>query len=140
MQILSFKIENYKSFYSTDDISLSSGFNVIIGENNVGKTALLEALTLQVGSSPHRSTKTMPYKNANPDPRSRISISIEVSKEELIEHLDRQGEFYVPIADNIPNVQNTLTNSFTDNNIIKLIYEDGTFKTAYLPKFGAKLA
>ena len=43
MRISSFKIKNYKSFLEPEKITFDKGFNLIIGQNNVGKTALLEA-------------------------------------------------------------------------------------------------
>jgi recombinational DNA repair ATPase RecF len=46
MLINEFKIINYKSYRVTTPIQLSTGFNVFIGKNNGGKTALLEALSL----------------------------------------------------------------------------------------------
>ena len=60
MYIASFRIENYKSFRTTDTVSLTSGFNVIVGQNNVGKTALVEALSLAAPNTPHRSLAALP--------------------------------------------------------------------------------
>src|SRR5207247_9662265 len=36
------------------------GFNVVVGQNNVGKTALVEALSLIAGHVPHRSLAALP--------------------------------------------------------------------------------
>ena len=60
MRICSFKIQNYKSFLEPRELTLEEGFNLIVGQNNVGKTALLEALSLQFKSKPHRSQLTAP--------------------------------------------------------------------------------
>ncbi len=60
MYLSSFRIENYKSFRTTDVISLTPGFNVIVGQNNAGKTALVEALSLTGGNVPHRSLIALP--------------------------------------------------------------------------------
>jgi predicted ATPase len=55
MLITEFKIINYKSYRATTPIQLSTGFNVFIGKNNGGKTALLEALSLStLVNKPHR--------------------------------------------------------------------------------------
>lgn len=48
MRISSFRISNYKSFIDSGEINLSPGFNVIIGQNNVGKTALFHLLKLHL--------------------------------------------------------------------------------------------
>ena len=44
MQILSFQIKNFKCFEDTPVVHLTTGINLVLGRNNVGKTALLEAL------------------------------------------------------------------------------------------------
>lgn len=54
MYIKKIRISNYKSFNEIQDILLSRGINLVVGKNNVGKTAFLEALTFNV-SSPHLS-------------------------------------------------------------------------------------
>jgi recombinational DNA repair ATPase RecF len=58
MRICSFKIKNYKSFLEPRELPLEEGFNLIVGQNNVGKTALLEALSLGFIGKPHRSQLT----------------------------------------------------------------------------------
>ncbi len=60
MRIKTFEIDHYKSFLASGEIYLTDGFNVIVGQNNVGKTALAEAISLRFGNHPHRSRKTMP--------------------------------------------------------------------------------
>src|SRR5437762_13860987 len=60
MYIASFRIENYKSFRTTEAVNLTPGFNVVVGQNNVGKTALVEALSLIAGHVPHRSLAALP--------------------------------------------------------------------------------
>jgi predicted ATP-dependent endonuclease of OLD family len=106
MRISSFKIQNYKSFLSSDEIKLSSGFNVIVGKNNVGKTALVEALTMrtedrQLQDKPHRSSKTVPYIGATPPEFSRVDISFELDGDELKNILaDKLPDFYIPLLPN----------------------------------------
>jgi AAA15 family ATPase/GTPase len=41
----SFRVQNYKSYLDSGELKLSPGFNVIVGQNNVGKTALVDALS-----------------------------------------------------------------------------------------------
>jgi len=60
MRIVSAQIENYKSFLDSGDIQFSPGFNVIVGQNNAGKTALVEALSLDFDNKHHRSSITVP--------------------------------------------------------------------------------
>ena len=58
MHISKLKIESYKSFHFSDDLNLKPGFNVIVGQNNAGKTALVEALSLDFSDIPHLSVVT----------------------------------------------------------------------------------
>jgi predicted ATPase len=55
MQIKQFRLVNYKSFEDSGWLRFSSGFTVVVGKNNAGKTALLEVIKI-VGltSKPHR--------------------------------------------------------------------------------------
>ncbi len=103
MRIVSARVENYKSFFDSGDIQLTSGFNVIVGQNNVGKTALVEGLSLRFENKPHRSLKTVPDSLSVPRPLSRVRIVLELSGEELTGLLKSHfPKFYVPITMNEP--------------------------------------
>jgi predicted ATPase len=52
-------IQNYKSF-RLSDVRFAQGFNVVVGQNNAGKTAMLEGVSLKFSSNPHRSLETRP--------------------------------------------------------------------------------
>jgi predicted ATP-dependent endonuclease of OLD family len=56
MRINSFRIFNYKSFSDSGQHSLGPNINLVVGQNNVGKTALMQALSLQFMSRPHRDS------------------------------------------------------------------------------------
>src|SRR5229473_4755 len=59
LQLKKFRVWNYKSFFDSRELELGSGFNVLVGQNNSGKTALLEALQPnQLRDKPHRSFET----------------------------------------------------------------------------------
>ncbi len=78
MYIARFKIENYKSFLSSQELDLTPGFNVVVGPNNVGKTALVEALSLRFDNRPHRSMTTFPHPGMQAlRDCQRIKLSIE---------------------------------------------------------------
>ena len=83
MRIAKIKIRNYKSFRESEELELTSGFNIIAGQNNTGKTALLEALSLRFNPNAHRSLVTMPARDAVIDAVSSVDISVSVSREEL---------------------------------------------------------
>jgi predicted ATPase len=84
MYISKFNIQNYKSFYSTEDIELHNGINIITGQNNAGKTALLQLLSLNFSHHPHKSTKTLPSIQTVITQQSSVNIELILSKEEII--------------------------------------------------------
>lgn len=99
MLITKVRITNYKSFQDTEDFGLMPGFNVIVGENNSGKTALLEALSLQFQDIPHRSTRTIPYPYARTGNNSRVNMTLGIEQEELVNILlDNHPKFHIPVT------------------------------------------
>lgn len=95
MQIINVEIENYKSFLSSGIIPLTPGFNVIVGQNNAGKTALVEALSLTYGNAPHRSLETAPTAQSQPSGLSGVNIWFRASTEQIAEVCAADGSFYV---------------------------------------------
>ena len=97
------KIENYKSFRSSGEFNFTAGFNVIVGENNAGKTALIEALSLDFEHIPHRSSNTVPYRGATVNSASIINITFKLDKDELENILiDKEPQFHIPISNDFP--------------------------------------
>lgn len=91
MHISSFEAINYKSFLSSGQMKLEPGFNVVVGQNNVGKTALAETLSLNLVANPHRSQKTIPVAGGVPaDPHSSARVTLGISAEELREIVKRK--------------------------------------------------
>ncbi len=96
MYIASFRIENYKSFRATDVVNLTPGFNVIVGQNNVGKTALIEALSLNAPSKPHRSMKSLPTPTTPLPANSVVEVSFVLGRSEFIDVLRGLPSVWVP--------------------------------------------
>lgn len=101
MYISKFQVLNYKSYQDSSEVEFKPGFNVITGQNSAGKTALLEALTLQFGiSRPHRSLLTVPVPGVLPNPRTSVCITLMISGEELLRLMqsvaDAQVVFHAP--------------------------------------------
>lgn len=94
MRIRKLTISNYKSFSVTDEISFDHGFNVIIGPNNVGKTTLLEALSLSFNNKPHLSLTTSPRKGMPLNPYSKVEIVFTFEPGELEESLITLGRSF----------------------------------------------
>ncbi|VXD24863.1 RecF/RecN/SMC N terminal domain protein [Planktothrix serta PCC 8927] len=74
MYISKFQIFNYKSFKDSTWLEFKPGINVIIGQNNVGKTAFLEALELRFSDHPHKNIrKLQPQKKRQFSPFTNLS-------------------------------------------------------------------
>jgi predicted ATPase len=83
MFLKKFKLFNYKSYIDCELLEFTPGINIIIGQNNSGKTALLEALTLKLSSNPHHSTKTIPTLFSKINEKSCAEITLSIEKHEL---------------------------------------------------------
>jgi ABC-type cobalamin/Fe3+-siderophores transport system ATPase subunit len=106
MHISSLKVSNYKSIHCPDEISLSKGFNIIVGKNNSGKTALAEASTLRIDDKPHRSEETIPHRGANHLESSEVQVELSLEGSEIRRLLvDRGRPFRVPM-DSDENAKN----------------------------------
>ena len=81
MYISRFQLLNYKSCRDSGVLEFQPGINIIVGANNSGKTALLEALSLSLKDIPHRSLKTA----GNADPCSRVQLSLVADKSAIKE-------------------------------------------------------
>ncbi len=96
MRFLTVQVLNYKSFRDSGEITLTTGFNVIVGKNDAGKSALLEALSLRAGNKPHRSLLTAPTPQSVLDPESVTKFSTEIECEEFSAALSTQQQFSIP--------------------------------------------
>jgi AAA domain len=97
MYIVRFQVANYKSFRETKPLEFAQGFNIISGQDNAGKTALLGMLALRFTGHPHRSIKTIPARDTVPPQFSRAIVSFTVSPNELKElMLASPGQYLVP--------------------------------------------
>jgi predicted ATPase len=99
MHISRFKVYNYKSFRESQDLELRPGFNVIVGQNDAGKTALLQAISLRFVLDPHRSLRTMPTVAAKPEPYSRAEFTIHTTANELKEFARASQFLLIPLPE-----------------------------------------
>lgn len=83
MKIRTFAAGNYKSIYKMEPFALTNGFNIVIGQNAAGKTALLETLGLQPSPKPHRSEKTVPNRRDITESHSMAYVELELPNSEM---------------------------------------------------------
>lgn len=83
MIIKEFTIENYKCFHKPQTLHFDRGFNVIVGKNNAGKSALVRAMKQEGENAPHKSVNTMHMLGAQSAAHTRTQIRYEVGKDEF---------------------------------------------------------
>lgn len=98
MKISSVRVVSYASFRDSGRIDLSPKINVIVGENNSGKSALLSAMRPQLSNKPHRSPdRYLPAQLEN----SRVELDITVSTSEIRRRMAATNQ---PLLFPVPNV------------------------------------
>jgi hypothetical protein len=95
MYIAEFEISNYKSYREPGKLEFKPGFNVLTGQNSAGKTAFLEAISLQFLGRPHRSVATIPVYGGAPPPLSVAKVKFMIANDEL-KFFESGQQFYVP--------------------------------------------
>lgn len=121
MLIRSFKIENFKCFKATDTIPLESGFNVFIGQNNSGKSSIIEALRLVSFNRPHLTS--IDHSLELVDPACKLQIDLEINAPEFKRFLlknDQSGG--IPVEE-YAGVQA----GFDPSNYLRTFFDKGTF-------------
>jgi AAA15 family ATPase/GTPase len=81
MKIETLKITNFKGFKESDEIKFGRRFNIIIGQNNAGKTSLIDALKFfERPNAPFREKGKSLAHQLNPYSSFLIDISIKKSE------------------------------------------------------------
>jgi predicted ATP-dependent endonuclease of OLD family len=97
MYISKLRIKNYKCFLDSQDIILGKGINIIVGPNNVGKTALLEVLSFNFQNVPHISEL-----GKNQNQTSSVEFTLSMNKSELKNIIERiNSHIEIPIPEDI---------------------------------------
>ena len=88
MWIKRLRLQNYASFSDSGWIDLDRNFNVFVGANNSGKTALLRSLSRQFENSPHRNQERFRDGELLPP---MMEIDVWTTSAEIIERHKRVG-------------------------------------------------
>jgi predicted ATPase len=157
MYITRFKLSNFKSYDDSSPIEFTPGMNLVVGQNNAGKSALLEALRVDPAWNPHKSPRTMTFEGAPPIQQSSIELSLSVSREDLLEVLKGMPgtQFFLPypsensefarsisFVDDSPESHNRLSEWFLshDSYTFQLTYywqaSGQSFRPTTVPSFG----
>lgn len=95
MRLLKARIQNFQSFGDTGDIEFAEGINLIIGQNNVGKSALLRALHPALPDDRHRTPERW---EAYRLPSPQVHFSISLSGRELKNWILQSGRVLFPVT------------------------------------------
>lgn len=120
MYISRFQLLNYKSFRDSEVLEFQPGINIIVGTNNSGKTALLEALSLSFKTRPHRNIKTLPQPNSTLLGISVAQVILIFKKSEIHRLIDNlpanhyvglsSKDSYLPTTEVLASFQNWMDN------------------------------
>src|SRR5205814_6001950 len=114
MYISKFQVFNYKSYHDSTEIEFKPGFNIVTGQNNAGKTALLDTLTLEFQPRPHRSEATVPFRGAPIEEASSVRVTFVMNAREFIQSLQSiKGGIFFPRPD--PNMPSPLGGAFVSH-------------------------
>jgi predicted ATPase len=92
MKIKALKIKNYKGFHDSGFVELSESWNVIVGQNNAGKTAFIEGFRLNRNEDkPH---KNITFARDFPLPSSSFIAQMRFSREWVKNCWLRQDEHF----------------------------------------------
>jgi predicted ATP-dependent endonuclease of OLD family len=96
MRLIKVRIQGFQSFSDSGEMEFSEGVNLIIGQNNAGKSAILRALLPQLSDDPHRTPeKWETFRLRQPE----IALTIDASGAEIRDWALRSGSSqYFPVA------------------------------------------
>jgi len=138
MFISSFRVENYKSFLSSKNLVLSPSLNIIVGQNNAGKTALAEALSLNFIDIPHRTIKTVPKRDYPYERISKCYLTYKFAEYEAEILLNKISQYKVPKKDRVSSEESkrSFRNVLILGGTLECTFQQRQFISAYFSEYG----
>lgn len=104
------QFSNYKSYRESTVVEFGPGVNVIVGQNNAGKTALAEMVSFRAGVAPHRGLKTVPTRATPHIPPTPVIVIFQFTQAELLDMLREIGPIlYMPVTEAVTLFDQFLT-------------------------------
>lgn len=118
MQLRKIRVKNFQSFLDSGEVEFADGFNLIIGQNNSGKSALLRAMLPTIPDDRHRTPSCWESFKL---PEPSVAVTIGVSGNEIHDWpLRFQQQLQFPVtADEYPDVP-TVMNEVFDLSLITI--------------------
>jgi predicted ATPase len=132
MYLSRFKILDYKCFLDSGEARLDPSFNVVVGKNNAGKSALLEMLNIR--ASPANTPHASPSAPVAAERVSKIRFSVTLCADEIRDAVRRFGRTYIPCPSTISagEIDEYLTSVF-ELDEYEFSYEQGGGAVSYQP-------
>src|SRR5262249_42351507 len=96
MHISKVQVTSFKSYHDSGEVEFKPGFNIVVGQNSAGKTALLEAMQLQSPENAHRSLKTVPAPGNTVGVGSSVRLTFVLTRDEFLHMLKDTSYLYAP--------------------------------------------
>lgn len=126
MKIKKLRITNYKGYDDSGDVELSDRFNVVVGQNNTGKSAFLQAFRFnRIVNHPHRNKK---YAEGVPrPPQSLVRAVVQLEKGEMHDAIMKSSgsTFTIPIPDSAAEFATLMLKRMIDGEVLYPITSSG---------------
>jgi hypothetical protein len=99
MKFRNFRIKNFKCFDDTGLVPLSNFMNIVSGQNNAGKTAMLQSLSLSFSDAAHRSAISMPKRGSTVSRPSELEFTASISQSEFAKMAAAVPNINLPMPD-----------------------------------------
>ena len=139
MKIECVRILNYKSYRDSGPVQFGPRATVLVGQNNAGKTAFLEALSIREFSNKHhRAPRAENEEFPNFDQISRVHVDVGLSGRELLGKLLETGShFELPANDTQEQARAIIVSLFESADVhFNLEYAAGVWSSRRSPSFG----
>lgn len=93
MKLSSAHVRGFESFSDSGEVVFADGVNLIVGQNNAGKSALLRALQPELPDHRHRSPERWDDLEL---PSPEVQLTVSVSGRELENGILRAGQAHIP--------------------------------------------
>lgn len=135
MRLLQARVTGFQSFEDSGDVRFESGMNLIVGPNNVGKSAFLRALQPTLSDDRHRTPAEW-RDEALPMPL--VNLRVEVSGSEIRDATLETGDTIIPTPPGAPDSKVFYARELLDGPpfTVDLIHQAGQVFTASYPSHG----
>jgi energy-coupling factor transporter ATP-binding protein EcfA2 len=131
MKIRSIRVRNFQAFKDSGITIFESGINLLVGQNNSGKSSLIRALRPMILDDRHRTSENW---NLIAVPGPHVDFEFEVSGSEVAEVILLNGIGYIPVPS--MNQQESFIKSILQKDCILFnvyLKPGNTFQSSYYP-------